>query len=47
MHQLRHAHGTELINSGVSIGAVRRRLGHSSTETTRLRRGGRDAVCAG
>ncbi len=26
IHQLRHAHGTELINSGVSIEAVRRRL---------------------
>jgi integrase len=27
---------TELINSGVSIEAVRRRLGHASTETTQL-----------
>ena len=36
IHQLRHAHGTELINSGVSIEAVRRRLGHSSAETTQL-----------
>src|SRR6266567_3272242 len=36
IHQLRHAHGTELINSGVSIEAVRRRLGHASTETTQL-----------
>jgi integrase/recombinase XerD len=34
IHQLRHAHATELINSGVSIEAVRRRLGHASTETT-------------
>jgi integrase/recombinase XerD len=34
IHQLRHAHTTELINSGVSIEAVRRRLGHASTETT-------------
>lgn len=34
--QLRHAHGTELINAGVSIEAVRRRLGHASTETTQL-----------
>jgi hypothetical protein len=31
-----HAHATELINSGVSIEAVRRRLGHASTETTQL-----------
>jgi integrase/recombinase XerC/integrase/recombinase XerD len=36
IHQLRHAHATELINSGVSIEAVRRRLGHASTETTQL-----------
>jgi integrase/recombinase XerD len=34
IHQLRHAHATELINAGVSIEAVRRRLGHASTETT-------------
>jgi integrase/recombinase XerC/integrase/recombinase XerD len=36
IHQLRHAHATELINSGVSIEAIRRRLGHASTETTQL-----------
>jgi integrase/recombinase XerD len=36
IHQLRHAHATELINSGVSIEAVRRRLGQASTETTQL-----------
>ncbi len=36
IHQLRHAHASELINSGVSIEAVRRRLGHASTETTQL-----------
>ncbi|MFB4268430.1 tyrosine-type recombinase/integrase [Nonomuraea sp. GTA35] len=30
IHQLRHAHATELINAGVSIEAVRRRLGHAS-----------------
>jgi integrase/recombinase XerD len=35
IHQLRHAHATELINAGVSIEAVRR-LGHASTETTQL-----------
>src|ERR1035438_5958097 len=34
IHQLRHAHATELINSGVSIEAVRRRLGRASSETT-------------
>lgn len=36
IHQLRHAHATELINSGVSLEAVRRRLGHASTDTTQL-----------
>ncbi|MGW3353713.1 tyrosine-type recombinase/integrase [Nonomuraea rubra] len=36
IHQLLHAHATELINAGVSIAAVRRRLGHASTETTQL-----------
>jgi integrase/recombinase XerC/integrase/recombinase XerD len=36
IHQLRHAHATELINSGVSIEVVRRRLGHTSTETTQV-----------
>ncbi|MGP4104060.1 tyrosine-type recombinase/integrase [Nonomuraea sp. KM90] len=35
-HQLRHTHATELINAGVSIEAVRRLLGHASTETTQL-----------
>lgn len=30
------AHATELINAGVSIEAVRRRLGHASAETTQL-----------
>ncbi len=34
IHQLRHAHATELINSGVPIEVVRRRLGHASAETT-------------
>ncbi|MGJ6969470.1 tyrosine-type recombinase/integrase [Streptosporangium sp. G11] len=36
IHQLRHAHATELINAGVSIEAIRRRLGHASAETTQL-----------
>ncbi|MEQ0560767.1 tyrosine-type recombinase/integrase [Amycolatopsis sp. NEAU-NG30] len=36
IHQLRHAHATELINSGVSIEVVRRRLGHASTESTQI-----------
>ena len=36
IHQLRHAHATELINSGVSIEVVRRRLGHASAETPQV-----------
>jgi integrase/recombinase XerC/integrase/recombinase XerD len=36
IHQLRHSHATELINAGVSIEVVRRRLGHASTETTHI-----------
>ena len=35
IHQLRHAHATEL-NLGVSIEAVRKRLGHASTDTVRV-----------
>lgn len=36
IHQLRPAHAAELINSGVSIEVIRRRLGHASTETTQI-----------
>jgi integrase/recombinase XerC/integrase/recombinase XerD len=36
IHQLRHSHATELINEGVSIEAVRKRLGHSSTDTVHV-----------
>ncbi|WP_219823363.1 tyrosine-type recombinase/integrase [Nocardia nova] len=38
IHQLRHshAHAIELINAGVSIEVVRKRLGHASTETTQI-----------
>jgi integrase/recombinase XerD len=36
IHQLRHAHATDLINTGVSIEVVHRRLGHASTETTQV-----------
>jgi integrase/recombinase XerD len=36
IHQLRHAHATELINLGVSIEAIRKRLGHSSTDTVKV-----------
>jgi integrase/recombinase XerC/integrase/recombinase XerD len=36
IHQLRHTHATELINLGVSIEAIRKRLGHSSTDTVKI-----------
>jgi integrase/recombinase XerD len=36
IHQLRHAHVGELINGGVSIEMVRRRLGRAFAETTRV-----------
>jgi site-specific recombinase XerD len=36
IHQLRHSHATELINAGVSIEAVRERLGHSSAAITEV-----------
>lgn len=36
IHQLRHSHATELIDAGVSIEVVRKRLGHASTETTQI-----------
>ena len=36
IHQLRHSHATELINPGVSIEAVRKRLGHSSAAITEV-----------
>ena len=28
LHQLRHSHATELVNGGVSLGTIRKRLGH-------------------
>jgi len=33
IHQLRHAHATELVNAGVSLETIRRRLGHASAQT--------------
>jgi len=35
-NQVQITYATELINSGVSIEVVRRRLGHASTETTQV-----------
>jgi len=34
LHQLRHSHATELINQGVSLGTIRKRLGHKNLQTT-------------
>lgn len=34
IHQLRHAHATELVNEGVSLATIRKRLGHQNLQTT-------------
>ncbi len=34
LHQLRHSHATELINGGVSLPTIRKRLGHKNMQTT-------------
>jgi len=34
LHQLRHSHATELINGGVSLATIRKRLGHKRIQTT-------------
>src|SRR6266496_1376595 len=34
LHQLRHTHATELINGGVSLPTIRKRLGHKNIQTT-------------
>ena len=34
LHQLRHTHATELINGGVSLNTIRKRLGHKNLQTT-------------
>lgn len=34
LHQLRHSHATELVNGGVSLGTIRKRLGHRHIQTT-------------
>jgi len=34
LHQLRHSHATELINGGVSLATIRKRLGHKNLQTT-------------
>ncbi len=34
LHQLRHSHATELVNGGVGLETIRKRLGHRSMQTT-------------
>ena len=34
LHQLRHAHATELVNDGVRFATIRKRLGHKHIQTT-------------
>lgn len=34
LHQLRHTHATELVNDGVSLTTIRKRLGHKNLQTT-------------
>ena len=34
LHQLRHTHATELVNDGVSLQTIRKRLGHKNLQTT-------------
>lgn len=34
LHQLRHTHATELVNAGVSLATIRKRLGHQNIQTT-------------
>ncbi len=34
LHQLRHTHATQLVNGGVGLETIRRRLGHKNMQTT-------------
>jgi len=34
LHQLQHLHATKLINGGVSLPTIRKRLGHKNLQTT-------------
>jgi integrase/recombinase XerD len=34
IHQLRHSHATELVNDGVSLQTIRKRLGNRNLQTT-------------
>lgn len=34
LHQLRHTHATELVNNGISLSTIKKRLGHANLQTT-------------
>jgi integrase len=34
LHRLHHTHATELVNAGVSLATIRKRLGHRNLQTT-------------
>ena len=44
IHQLRHTHATELVNAGVSLETIRRRLGHANAQTVLRYADQRDAT---
>jgi site-specific recombinase XerD len=44
IHQLRHVHATELVNAGVSLETIRRRLGHANAQTVLRYADQRDAT---
>jgi site-specific recombinase XerD len=44
LHQLRHTHATELVNEGVSLNTIRKRLGHRNIQTTLRYADQRDAT---
>ena len=44
IHQLRHAHAAELVNAGLSLETIRRRLGHASAQTVLRYADQRDAT---
>jgi Phage integrase family len=46
IHQLRHVHATELVNAGVSLETIRRRLGHANAQTVLRYADQRDATAA-
>lgn len=45
LHQLRHTHATALVNDGVSLATIRKRLGHKNLQTTLRRAVGHGGRC--